>query len=116
MEISFASDSSILVRFAGPPSLDNSRRVLNLFLTLQASSLPLLNLHLGYNSLLIDFDPATLAPKKLHADLLKMPHSDTSPAGVLKTVPVRYDGDDLMEVASLTGLTVEAVIQRHSEA
>lgn len=41
---------------------------------------------------------------------------DHAPPGPLVEVPVTYDGDDLDEVAALTGLTTAEVIRRHSAA
>ena len=41
--------------------------------------------------------------------------ADAAPTNsVLIEIPVRYDGPDLAEVAERTGLTVDAVIERHS--
>ncbi|MDC7123451.1 allophanate hydrolase subunit 1 [Cellulomonas fimi] len=40
---------------------------------------------------------------------------DVQPRDVVE-LPVRYDGEDLAEVAVLTGLTVEEVVERHAAA
>jgi len=39
-----------------------------------------------------------------------------APSDRLVEIPVRYDGEDLEEVSRLTGLSVDEVIQRHSES
>jgi KipI family sensor histidine kinase inhibitor len=41
---------------------------------------------------------------------------EPEPAGRLVEIPVVYDGPDLEEVAGLTGLSPEAVIERHTSA
>jgi KipI family sensor histidine kinase inhibitor len=42
--------------------------------------------------------------------------ASTTPAGRLVTVPVRYDGPDLQEVARLAGMTIDDVVAAHSGA
>jgi KipI family sensor histidine kinase inhibitor len=40
--------------------------------------------------------------------------ADADPATPLVTIPVRYDGSDLAEVANRTGLSIEEVVHRHA--
>lgn len=40
----------------------------------------------------------------------------TAPSEHLVEIPVRYDGEDLGDVAALTGLSIEEVIRRHTES
>lgn len=40
--------------------------------------------------------------------------TDADPAAPIVTIPVRYDGPDLAEVASQTSLSVEEVVHRHA--
>ena len=66
-------------------------------------------------TLMIRFRPDMLTAEALaaaiaHRDLsAKIPPSDT-----LVEIPVTYDGEDLRDVAELTGLSVEEVIERHT--
>jgi KipI family sensor histidine kinase inhibitor len=68
-------------------------------------------------TLMIRFRPdmltaETLAGAIAHRDLsAKIPPSD-----MLVEIPVTYDGEDLQDVADLTGLTVAEVIERHTES
>lgn len=39
-----------------------------------------------------------------------------APSDQLVEIPVRYDGEDLADVAELTGLSIEEVIRRHTES
>lgn len=39
-----------------------------------------------------------------------------APSDQLVEIPVRYDGEDLADVAQLTGLSVEEVVRRHTES
>lgn len=66
-------------------------------------------------TLLVRFDPARTdasALTRLLSNLSPVDSSTGSAATV--TLPVRYDGTDLSDVAEATGLSVSAVIQRHS--
>ncbi len=71
----------------------------------------------GARSVLVAGDPQRLDLRRLAADLPSWTLVDASSvaSGVLE-VPVVYDGEDLSEVARLTGLTVEEVIRRHTSA
>lgn len=58
----------------------------------------------------LQLDPATLA-----ARICELPPVAISQVHVrMHTIPVRYDGPDLENIAALTGLSVEEVILRHS--
>ena len=70
----------------------------------------------GYRTVLIVADPA-------HAGVLddlaaRLPELELPPAeavaGETVEIPVSYDGEDLPEVASLTGLEPEEVVRRHT--
>jgi KipI family sensor histidine kinase inhibitor len=70
----------------------------------------------GYRTVLIVADPA-------HAGVLddlaaRLPKLELPPAeavaGETVEIPVSYDGEDLPEVASLTGLEPEEVVRRHT--
>jgi KipI family sensor histidine kinase inhibitor len=66
-------------------------------------------------TLLVRYDPARLDHGGVEALLAELPDAADSAAdsaGEL-VVPVRYDGEDLDEVASLTGLDRDEVVRRH---
>ena len=70
----------------------------------------------GYRTVLIVADPERAGVlDQLAADLpgLKLPPARAG-AGVPVEIPVSYDGEDLPEVASLTGLEPEEVVRRHT--
>lgn len=66
-------------------------------------------------TLMIRFRPETLTAERLAAAIstrdlsAKIPPSD-----MLVEIPVSYDGEDLKDVANLTGLSVEELIERHT--
>ncbi|MEV7090761.1 allophanate hydrolase subunit 1 [Streptomyces sp. NPDC093085] len=71
-------------------------------------------------TLLIGYDPAVTGPAPLTREVTRRALAPRSlpprPAGGPEalTVPVRYDGADLAEVARRTGLTPDEVIARHT--
>lgn len=73
----------------------------------------------GYTTLLLEFDLSgnesleTLATEAIH--YLEGTVRSKAPVGVLKTIPVKYDGADLERVARHNHITVPQVIQYHSE-
>ncbi|MFT5882386.1 MAG: KipI family sensor histidine kinase inhibitor [Crocinitomicaceae bacterium] len=71
---------------------------------------------LGYDSLLLKTCPNTSSDEVLdHIQGAKSPKdSELDPR--LHRIPVRYDGPDLEEVASLIGLSEEQVVKLHSDA
>ena len=65
-------------------------------------------------TLMIRFQPDLIAPEALAAALCDRDLTMRAERpGALVEVPTVYDGEDLEEVARLTGLTVEEVIRRH---
>lgn len=71
-------------------------------------------------SLTVFFDPLVTDSAALSARLSKLAAEDraepiAADAGSTHSIPVRYDGADLDEVAERTGLSREEVIRRHSE-
>lgn len=68
-------------------------------------------------TLMIRFRPEKISAEALAAEIAgrdlsaKIPPSDK-----LVEIPVTYDGEDLPDVAELTGLSVEEVIHRHTES
>ncbi|NBU26247.1 MAG: allophanate hydrolase subunit 1, partial [Gammaproteobacteria bacterium] len=70
---------------------------------------------------MLRFDPVRWSPERLTAALVdalsqRDPAAPRQVAGALVEIPVRYDGEDLEEVARLSGLTVDEVIRRHQDS
>jgi len=121
MKIIPASDSSLLVVFGNTISPELHGHVLALFHAFQARRDPRIrNLHPGYASLLIDFDPLRMTHDELTAvveQLSGTSNSEVARGRAVVSIPVCYDaefGPDLPDVAQHAGLSVEEVIQLHS--
>lgn len=68
-------------------------------------------------TLMIRFRPAKLTAEKLAGEIATRDLSARiAPSDELVEIPVRYDGEDLADVAELTGLSVADVIRRHTES
>ena len=118
-----ASDSSLFVVLGDGMSPEIQRRVLGLFHALQAQQdARIRNLHPGYVSLLVDFDPIAM----MQEDAIALVESavDEGAAGIadvgrLVEIPVCYDAEfspDLQDVATHTNLPVEDVVRLHAGA
>jgi KipI family sensor histidine kinase inhibitor len=72
----------------------------------------------SYSALALHFDPTIVSGEDLRdrvGELLSQTAPETDSASTrLHRIPVRYDGEDLKEVASRTGLSVSDVIDLHS--
>jgi KipI family sensor histidine kinase inhibitor len=70
----------------------------------------------GYRTVLIVADPGQA--EALDELAARLPHLELPPAesvaGETVEIPVSYDGEDLPEVAGLTGLDAEEVVRRHT--
>jgi KipI family sensor histidine kinase inhibitor len=115
-------DRSLLIEIGEKISADINRRVQELMLRLQQANLPgVRELAPSYRSLLVVFDPLTIAPEKLKAaitDVAARPGGYELPQAKLITVPVFYGGDygpDLEWVAGHLGISTEEVIRLHTE-
>ena len=123
MKIVPASDSSILVEFGDRIDSEIQDHVLGLFHALCAlDDRRIRNLHPGYVSLLVDFDPLALSHQDVLA-LIESLRSNRAPAArdgsAIVAIPVCYDvefGPDLADVSAYTGLSAEEVIRLHSSA
>jgi len=71
----------------------------------------------GARTVLVRFDPLVTTAHEL-ARVLLATHADVAlpTTGADVVVPVRYDGDDLVAVAELLGVSVEELIRRHGAA
>lgn len=68
-------------------------------------------------TLMIRFRPEKLKAEQLAAAIAGRDLSaKIAPSDKTVEIPVRYDGEDLEDVANLTGLSVEDVIRRHTES
>src|SRR5208337_2855796 len=121
MKIIPASDSSLLVVFGNTISPALHERVIALFHAFRDRHDPRIrNLHPGYASLLIDFNPLQWTHDELTATVWQLASKidfevDDSTEAV--TVPVCYDVEfapDLLAVARHAQLSVEEVIRLHS--
>jgi len=117
-----ASDSSVMAVFGDAISPQTQDCVLALFRALQArKDARIRNLHPGYTSLLVDFDPLSMTHNEASATIealaeVGLPTANDSP---LLTIPVCYDAEfglDLKHVAAHTGLSIAEVIRLHSGA
>jgi KipI family sensor histidine kinase inhibitor len=121
MKIVPASDSSLLVVLGNVISPALHKQVMALFHAFQAWHDPRIrNLHPGYASLLIDFDPLRLTHDELsslvHQLALANDPAVDRPANVV-IIPVCYDlelGPDLLDVAQHAGLSLDEVVRQHS--
>ncbi len=116
-----ASDSCLLVVFGNAISPALHERVIALFYALQGRHDPRIrNLHPGYASLLIDFDPLRLTHDELSSIVQRQSVAsdsvvDTRASAV--TIPVCYDiefAPDLLDVAQHAGLSPDEVVRQHS--
>jgi KipI family sensor histidine kinase inhibitor len=75
-------------------------------------------------TLLLRYDPARTSYAALTAAVSRAGHSPEgaaagptpAPPAAVVEVPVRYDGEDLAEVAELTGIDPDEVVRRHTAA
>ena len=110
MRILTASDRALLVEAA---DLDEAMR-----LNLAWDGVPgVVERIPGARTVLVRFDPVRVSAAAL-ADVLAATTADAAGAGAARevTVPVRYDGEDLAEVATLLGVSASDVVGRHLAA
>lgn len=67
-------------------------------------------------TLLVSFDPYTISDEALVAAIAALAGGERKAAsGASIEIPVRYDGEDLTEVAGILGMSVDDVIRLHGE-
>jgi len=115
-------DRSLLVELGDTISPDVNRRVQQLMLQLQQAPLPgVREIAPGYRSLLVVYDPLTIAAAELMeriAEAAAQQGLAGLPQAKLLTVPVFYGGDygpDLEWVAGHLGISSDEVIRLHTE-
>jgi inhibitor of KinA len=123
MRIIPASDSSLLVEFGAVIAPEIQDQVLGLFHALQArGDAHIRNLHPGYASLLVDFDPLAITHEEVAAlvqSLVKAGYAQRDDDSKVVEIPVCYDaefGPDLADVAAHTKLPAEEVVRLHAGA
>ena len=123
MKVIPASDSSLLLVLGNAISPELHARVIGLFQALRArQDSRMRNLHPGYTSVLVDFDPLQMT----HEELAAIIEQSAPAAGAqaqrqsnLVSVPVCYDpefGPDLLDLATHAKISPEEVIRIHSSA
>ncbi len=115
MTFRVASDSALYVYFGDEISAAKQMHVAGLLHSLQTRTFSgLRNLHPGYSSLLVVFDPLVVT----HAEVERIIREREREGGVAVTrivdISVRYDGPDLKDVAELCGLSEQQVIELHT--
>lgn len=110
MRIRTASDHALLVE---ADDLDEAMR-----LNLAWEGIPgIVERIPGARTVLVRFDPLRVSASDLAAALAATPIDTAHLPGTGEvTVPVRYDGEDLEEAASLLGVTAEELVNRHLAA
>jgi len=115
-------DRSLLVELGDTISPDVNRRVHQLMLQLRQAPLPgVREIAPGYRSLLVVYDPLTIAPAELKeriAEVAARPGIAGLPQAKRLTVPVFYGGNygpDLEAVAGHLGISTDEVIRLHTE-
>jgi inhibitor of KinA len=112
-----ASDCSLFVYFGNNISPDIQQLVTGLLQSLEQQ--PLVgqrNLHPGYSSLLIVFDPLVTDHARVEREVRQRADTATHPDSRLIEIPIHYDGPDLPDVARLCGMTEERVVSLHAGA
>jgi KipI family sensor histidine kinase inhibitor len=110
MRILPAGDAGVLVELA---DLDEVGR---LYAALRRDPPPgTLDLVPATRTVLVTLDRARTDPDAVAAAVraLTLPAAATSGPAELVEIPTRYDGPDLAEVATLTGLSADEVVRRH---
>jgi KipI family sensor histidine kinase inhibitor len=108
-----AGDAAVLVELA---DLAEAQR---LYASLRADPLPgTLDLVPATRTVLVTVDRSTTGPAQIAAALRSRSLADAPDpaAGGLVELPTRYDGPDLADVATLTGLAADEVVRRHAGA
>jgi inhibitor of KinA len=109
-----ASDSALYVYFGDEISLAVHRFVAGMLRSLETNPFPgLRNLHPGYASLLIVFDPLTVTHEAVEREVRRREGQGLEATARTVEIPVRYDGPDLRDVSQLCGISPGEVVARH---
>lgn len=98
--------------------LADLQETLALFASLEADPLHgIADMVPAARTLMIRFHPGATTPEALAREVATRDLSARiAPSDKLVEIPVHYDGEDLADVAELTGLSVEEVVRRHEES
>jgi KipI family sensor histidine kinase inhibitor len=114
-----AGDTALVVEFGTTVDPEINHRVMRLGAAMRRAEIAgIVDLVPTFRSLMVHYDPTVLSHAALEAEvhaMLDTPHEDAR-AGRLWRVPVVYGGEygpDLEDVAARTGLSPDAVIERH---
>lgn len=112
-----ASDSALYIYFGEEISAAAQAHVAGLLRSLERRPFRgQRNLHPGYSSLLIVFDPLTVRHAEVEQILREREREGGEEAARTVEIPVRYDGPDLRDVSALCGLSEERVVALHTGA
>lgn len=121
-DIQFAGDRSLLIKVGEEISRANHEKVHKIFLLLSSLKVQgIQSIHPAYNSILITFDPCIVHPHRINeiiTSLLQQENSITIPESRIIKIPVCYEDEyalDISNVAKHNSLTIERVIQFHSQ-
>jgi KipI family sensor histidine kinase inhibitor len=114
MRIARASDRSVLFSFSDEISLESHHRVRRLMRRLHGPGV--LNVHPGYSSVLVSFDPRRTTHEAVEA-LAEGDDSEEIHAARLVEIPVCYGGEfgpDMDAVCAHTALSFNRVVEMHT--
>jgi inhibitor of KinA len=110
-----ASDSALYVYFGDEISIAAQKHVGGLLRSLEKQPFSgLRNLHPGYSSLLIVFDPLTVRHGEVEQIVRERERERAVEVTRTIEIPVRYDGPDLRDVAELCGIPEMRVVELHT--
>lgn len=110
-----ASDSALYVYFGDEIAMGTHVRVAGMLHALERHPFRgLRNLHPGYASLLIVFDPLVVRHEEVEREVRLREGEGLAVTPRVVEIPVRYDGPDLRDVAELCGLSEREVVARHA--
>jgi KipI family sensor histidine kinase inhibitor len=106
-----AGDEAVLLEFGSADEVEAAHR------GLLAAALPgVAELVPAARTLLVGYDPAVTTPELIAAGARPAPEAaGAAVASGSVRIPVRYDGPDLEELSTLTGLTAAELVRRHVE-
>ena len=106
-----AGDEAVLLEFGSADEVQAAHRGL-----LAAPLRGVAELVPAARTLLVGYDPAVTTPEAIAAGARSAPGAvESAAASGSVRIPVRYDGPDLEELSTLTGLTAAELVRRHAE-
>ncbi len=112
-----ASDSALYVVFGEAISTAARQQVAGMLRSLELRPFTgQRNLHPGYASLLVVFDPLLISHRQVERDILSREGPDLIIEPRTVEIPVRYDGPDLEDVAALCRISPAEVVALHTAA